>query len=164
VPKAATTGARPSQIARLDVADLQDDRDDARVMMPSSLKGRGRKRVERRPVPIPASLAAKLRQAAAGKPFDAPLLPRGDGGRWQHADYFRPFTRAAAQAGLAHVTAYALRHSSIIRALLANVPIRIVAASHDTSVPILERNYASYILDHSDSVSRRALLDLSVQP
>ena len=50
---AATTGARPSQIARLDVADLQDDRDDPRLMMPSVAKGRGRKRVERRPVPIP---------------------------------------------------------------------------------------------------------------
>ena len=59
---AATTGARPSQIARLDVADLQDDRADPRLMMPSSKKGRGRKRIERRPVPIPASLAAKLRR------------------------------------------------------------------------------------------------------
>ena len=35
------TGARPSQIARLDVADLQDGRDDPRLMMPSSKKGKG---------------------------------------------------------------------------------------------------------------------------
>ena len=73
---AATTGARPSQIARLDVADLQDDRDDPRLMMPSSKKGRGRKRIERRPVPIPPGLAAKLRHAAAGRPAgDSAAVP-----------------------------------------------------------------------------------------
>ena len=163
VEVAATTGARPSQLARLDVADLQDDRDDARLLMPSSLKGRGRKRIERRPVPIPASLAAKLRHAANGRPLDASLLPRADGRRWQHADHVQPFARAAARAGLAHVTAYALRHSSIIRALLAGVPTRVTAALHDTSAAIIETNYARYILDHSDTISRAALLDLTVQ-
>jgi integrase len=143
---AATTGARPSQLARLDVADLQDGRDDPRLMMPSSLKGRGRKRVERRPVPIPPALAAKLRQAAAGKSPDAPLVPRSDGGRWQHSDHVRPFARAAAAAGRGHVTAYALRHSSIIRSLLLNVPIRIVAVQHDTSTKIIESNYGAHNL------------------
>jgi hypothetical protein len=123
--RALVRGARPSQIARLDVADLQDDRDDARLTMPSSLKGRGRKRVERRPVPIPVSLAAKLQQAAGGKSPGAPLLTKADSTRWQAANHIKPFARAAAQAGLAHFTAYALRHSSIIRALLAGVPTRV---------------------------------------
>jgi hypothetical protein len=48
--------------------------------------------------------------------------------------------------------------------LLSGVPIRVVAAGHDTSVAMLEKTYRAFILDHSDSVSRRALLDLSVQP
>jgi len=61
------------------------------------------------------------------------------------------------------VTLYSLRHSSIVRALLAGVPIRVVAAQHDTSVPMLERTYSQHILDHSDTVARRALLD-TVQP
>jgi integrase len=160
---AATTGARPSQIARLDVVDLQGDRADPRLMMPSSKKGRGRKRVERRPVPIPASLAVKLRRAAADRPGAAALLTKTDGTRWQRADHVRPFAQAAAQAGLAGVTSIALRHSSIIRALLAGVPIRVVAVSHDTSVAMLERTYSAHIADHSDAVGRRALLDLAVQ-
>lgn len=71
---AAITGARPSQIARLDVADLQDRRADVRLMMPSSKKGKGRKRIERRPVPIPPGLAAKLRMAAGRRPAGAALL------------------------------------------------------------------------------------------
>ena len=160
---AATTGARPSQIARLDAGDLQEGRADPRLMMPSSKKGRGRKRIERRPVPIPPSLAAKLRAAAAGRAPGGPLLFQDGGTRWRSAGHVKPFAQAAAQAGLAGVTAYALRHSSIIRALLAGVPVRVVAAGHDTSVAMLEKTYSAFILDHSDSVSRRALLDLSVQ-
>jgi hypothetical protein len=48
-----------------------------------------------------------------------------------------------------------------VRDLLANVPIRIVAAKHDTSVPMIERNYSKYIADHADFLSRRAMLDPS---
>jgi hypothetical protein len=56
------------------------------------------------------------------------------------------------------VTAYALRHSSIVRALLLNIPIRIVASGHDTSVAMIESNYSRHISQHSDELSRRALL------
>ena len=132
-------------------------------MMPSARKGKGTKRVERRPVPIPAALAAKLRAAAGKRPGGDPLLINLDGTRWQHHDHVRPFALATAQAKRAGVTAYALRHSSIIRALLAGVPVRVVAASHDTSVMMIERSYSAYVLDHSDAVSRAALLDLAVQ-
>src|SRR5262249_23275675 len=56
VEVAAVSGARVSQLSRLDVQDLQDDRPDPRLMMPSSRNGRGKKKVTRRPVPIPAGL------------------------------------------------------------------------------------------------------------
>jgi len=39
VETAAVTGARVSQLARLEVQDVQGDRGDPRVMMPSSRKG-----------------------------------------------------------------------------------------------------------------------------
>jgi hypothetical protein len=58
------------------------------------------------------------------------------------------------------VTIYALRHSSIVRALLRHVPIRVIAAGHDTSVAQIERCYSKNIVDHSDDVSRAALLQL----
>jgi integrase len=161
VEVAACSGARPSQLSRLEVADLQDDRGDPRLMMPSSRKGKGRKRIERRPVPVPVGLAVKLREAAEGRRPHDPLLTRGDGARWQYSDHVRRFRAAVAAAGL-DVTIYALRHASIIRALLAGVPTRVVAALHDTSVMMLERSYSQYILDHSDAIARRALLDLAV--
>jgi hypothetical protein len=106
-------------------------------------------------------LGTKLRAAAAGRPADAPLLPTADGTRWPPDGHVRPFAKAAAAAGLPKVTCYALRHASVIRGLLAGVPARVVAAQHDTSVVMLERSYSLHILDHSDAVSRRALLDLS---
>jgi integrase len=162
VEVAAVTGARVSQIARVEVQDLQDDRTAPRLMMPSSRKGRGRK-VERRPVPITTSLAVKLRAASAGRAVEAPLLVKPSGDRWRKSNHAYLFGRAAAAVGLdpAEVTIYALRHSSIVRALLANVPVRVVAADHDTSVSMIERTYSKHIGDHADAISRRALLDPS---
>ena len=62
------------------------------------------------------------------------------------------------------VTAYAFRHSSICRQLLANVPVRVVASVHDTSVAQIEAHYSKYITEHSDQLSRRALLQLDTPP
>jgi integrase len=155
----AVTGARPVQAARLLVGDLQVDR----LMMPRSAKGRGQKRVDRRPLPIPPGMVEKLRVAAAGRPADAPLLLRLDGKRWHQApsDHVVPFAKALAAAGLPKVVPYALRHSSITRALQRGVPARIVADHHDTSVAMLERNYAVSIADHSEAMVRAAQIDLS---
>jgi integrase len=161
VEVAAVTGARASQLARLEVQDLQDDRTAPRLTMPSSRKGRGRK-VERRPVPISAGLAAKLRTASTGRAAEAPLLLKQLGDHWRKGDHWRPFQQAALAVGLdpAEVTIYSLRHSAIVRELLAGVPARVIAAGHDTSIQMLEATYSKHIADHADALSRRALLDL----
>ena len=149
----AVTGARPVQVARLLVGDLQKDR----LLMPRSAKGRGRKRIDRRPIPIPPMLAVRLRDAAGDRRVDAPLLQRQDGGAWRPDDH----SRALAAAGLPKVVPYSLRHSSITRALQRGVPVRVVADQHDTSVAMIERNYASCIADYSDTMVRAAQIDLA---
>jgi integrase len=155
----AVTGCRPIQAARLLVGDLQPDR----LMMPRSAKGRGKKRVERRPIPIPPGLVVKLKAAAGDRPADAPLLQRPDGQAWQsgHSDHSRPFENALAAAGLPKVVPYALRHSSVTRTLQRGLSPRLVADAHDTSVVMLERNYAKYIADYSDAALRTAQIDLA---
>jgi integrase len=160
VATAAVTGARVSQLIRLEVQDLQDGRGDPRLMMPSSKKGRGPKRILRRPVPIPAWLAARLRAAAGGRTGSEPLLVKPSGAAWGRADHSARFARTAKHAGLdpAEVTIYALRHSSIVRQLLAGVPVRVVAVNHDTSVTMIERTYSRHIGDHADALARKALL------
>ena len=57
-----------------------------------------------------------------------------------------------------NVTMYALRHSSIARMLMQNVPIRVVASLHNTSTKMIEKHYSKYITEHSDDISRHALL------
>jgi integrase len=159
----ASTGARVSQVARLEVEDLQANRREPRLMMPSSRKGRGVRRIVRKPVPIPLGLAKRLIEAAGDRPGQAPLLLNFAGAAWdhEHSEHARPFAETVALAKLApKVTAYALRHSSIVRQLLKGVPIRVVADVHDTSVVMIERTYSKYIGEHSDAVVRRALLDI----
>jgi integrase len=155
VEVAAQTGARLSQIARLACRDLLSD--PPRLNMPGSRKGRSRK-PGKRAVPITAALAAKLK---SNRRADAPLLLRSDGKAWQSdqpGDHESLYRQAAERAGVTG-TVYALRHSSIIRALLANIPVRVVAASHDTSVSQIERTYSAHISDFADKLVRTALLD-----
>jgi len=163
VELAAVTGARASQLLRLQVGDLQNGQA-PRLMLPSSRKGR-RRSVERKPLPIPTSLAAALQEAAGDRADNEPLLIRGDGSRWTAIDLVL-FRRGAAQVGLdSGVTPYALRHSSIVRSLLAGVPVRVVASFHDTSVAMLEKTYSRHIVgDPSDAIVRRGLLDMGAPP
>jgi integrase len=159
----AETGARVSQVARLRCVDLQADRPDPRLMVSPSYKGRGEKQVERIPVPITASLAVVLKQAKGDRPDDAPLLLKSDGTAWQEVnrcDHGLIFRIVVERAGLdpEKVTSYALRHSSICRALLKGVPVSVAARLHDTSSREIEAHYANYIADFADEVARRGLL------
>ena len=161
VETAAVTGSRPGQIARLRVEDLQVGAT-PRLQMPLSHKGGDRgKGFQRRPVPVTSALAALLAEETADRAPDAPLLLDRAGRTWDKARYRRDFRRAVAAAGLDPdvVTLYSMRHSAIVRSLLRGVPIRVVAASADTSVVQIEKNYSRFITDHSDELVRRGLLD-----
>jgi integrase len=160
----AVTGARPSQAVRLRVEDLHNHPLRPKLMMPKSAKGGGRnrsqKKHERYSVPITVQLAAKLKKATKGRAGDTPLLLQSDGTPWADnpgQNYHRDVDKVVMAIG-AVVTMYALRHSSIVRMLLQNVPIRVVASLHNTSVAMIEKNYSKYITEHSDDISRKALL------
>jgi integrase len=161
VELAAVTGARASQLKRLVVADVQK----ARLMMPSSKKGKGKRRIDHRPVPIPEGLALRLKQASKGRSVDAPLLVTDEGKPWpkNHRDLVRQ-VMISAELDPEEVTLGALRHSSIVRQLLNGTPIRVVATAHDTSVAMIEKTYSKYISDHADDLLRAGMLDLSEPP
>ena len=59
---------------------------------------------------------------------------------------------------------YALRHSSIVRGLKAGLPVRLVAAMHDTSSTMIERHYSVYITDAMDELMAKAIVPLVTAP
>ena len=166
----AVTGARPSQLSRLRVEDLRDHPVRPKLMMPKSGKGGGRnrsaKKLERYSMPICVQLAVKLKAAAKGRADDAPLLVQSDGSPWGDNPgqrYHREVSKVVATIGIdPDATMYCLRHSSITRALLRNVPIRLVASLHNTSVAMIEKHYSRFITETSiDDIARIGLLSES---
>ena len=170
----AVTGTRPSQAARLRVEDLHDHSPKPKLMMPKSGKGGGRNRSQQKSqlysVPITPALSKKLKAAAKGRAGDAPLLLLSDGSTWGDEPgliYRRPVREVVKVIGEDpdEVTLYALRHSSIVRMLLKNIPIRLIAALHNTSVGQIERNYSKHITEHhSDDLTRTGLLSEPMMP
>jgi integrase len=163
----AVTGCRPSQAARLAVKHLVDDPVAPVLKMPKSGKGGARDRAARKAktysVPITPALASVLKQETAGRKPDDFLLTQTNGEPWgknPHVHYRRGVIEVVKSIGLdpGEVVLYCLRHSSICRALKRDVPIRIIAGVHDTSVGQIERTYSDQITEHSDEVSRKALL------
>jgi len=173
----AATGARFSQVSRMTVADVQ--RKKYRLMLPVSRKGRGEKHIEQIAFRVGADVIAALEPAIKGRGSHSPLFER-----WRHkqigpAEWVReargPWTSASElhrawvviveRAGLPVDTVpYALRHSSIVRQLRAGLPTRLVAALHDTSIAMIEKHYAAYIVDAMDELAARAITPLLSSP
>lgn len=176
----AATGCRFDQAARLTVTDLQAA--NRRLMVPTSKKGRGPKARTHIPCPLLDDVMARLRPLVAGRRGTDPLLMhwhhRQEAGdkdagklpKWVRngrrpwrvaADMARPWRKALAAAELpADIVPYALRHSSIVRALNAGASIRLVAAAHDTSTAMIERHYSAFIVEASEVIHRAALIPL----
>jgi hypothetical protein len=60
-------------------------------------------------------------------------------------------------AASAFKAALDLRHTSVVRQLIAGVRIRVVAVNHDTSIAMLEKTNSRYIGDHFDDLVRKSL-------
>jgi integrase len=169
----AATGARFSQVIRLTVADVQVKQQ--RLMVPVSHKGRGGKALAHTAVRVGQDVIGRLRPTLAGRKGNEILLLRPrwrqvgpvkwemiDRAPWQSAsELLRPWARIVAKAELEpDLVPYCLRHSSIVRGLRAGLPLRLVAALHDTSSQMIERHYAAYVVDAMDELAARAVVPL----
>lgn len=169
----AVTGARHSQVASLRVRDVQPAL--GRLMLPGSKKGRAAR--AKAPVAFPLSDSTMQRiepLIADRRPQDTLLetwayTEKGPF-RWQK-DHRRPWgpaletdelwAEAKKKAEVDPTTLrYAFRHSSIVRHLTRGLPVRLVAALHDTSSEMIEAHYSAFIVDASVELSRRGSLDL----
>lgn len=169
----ASTGMRFSQVAAMTVADVQSAAQ--RLMVPPSRKGTGTKARARIAVPVGMDVIDRLRPLIAGRRGHETLLLRWvhkqkGPGRWDRthraawgvaSEMLKGWKKALEAAGVAYAEPYALRHSSIVRGLTAGLPLRLVAAQHDTSSEMIERHYAAYIVDAAEELTRRAITPLA---
>ena len=167
----AATGARFSQLRRMTVGDVQLDQ--SRLLVPTSFKGKGRSPALIK-VCVGPDVVQLLRRAIVGRKRNEPLLQRwryrqiGLGkwekdrrGPWKTAsEMTRAWNGVVDAAGLPGTIPYALRHSSIVRGIRANLPIRLVAALHDTSVTMIERHYSRWITEGLEELAARAVVPL----
>jgi integrase len=167
----AATGARFSQLARMTVADAQLDQ--SRLLVPTSFKGKGRSPGLIK-VCIGPDVVQRLRSAVIGRNRSEPLLQRWryrqvsptkwvryERGPWKSSsEMTRPWNAVVQAAGLAGTIPYALRHTSIVRAIRGGLPIRLVAALHDTSVTMIERHYSRWITEGLEELAARAVVPL----
>ena len=144
-------------------------------MVPASNKGKGSRAQSHTPVPVGADVLEVLRPAAAGRTGSDTLLLRPrwrqtsptewrvvDRRPWRNAtELARPWAKIIEKTGLpAGTVPYSLRHSAIVRGIRAGLPIRLVAALHDTSTVMIERHYAAYIASALDEIAGRAVVPL----
>ncbi|OWQ98393.1 tyrosine-type recombinase/integrase [Sphingopyxis witflariensis] len=167
----AATGTRFSQAKRILVGDVQIQH--SRLLVPNSWKGK-KYGIVRVPVPVGRDVLEALTPAIEGRSPSAPLLER-----WHHeqtgvaewkrtarvpwktaSEMTRMWNKVLKAAGLQDVVVYSLRHSSIVRGIRAGLPIRLVAASHDTSVQMIERHYSRWITDGLEELTARAVVPL----
>lgn len=172
----AATGARFSQLARLTVGDVQPDRQ--RIFIPLSRKGQGKVEAHY-PMRVGDDVMDALRPVLGARRYDEPLLcrwrmkqvPRSQSrgliwvrdyrGAWTSAaEITRQFREICESIGLAGTIPYALRHSSIVRSIRAGLPIRLVAAMHDTSVEMIERHYSRFIVDGLEELTAKAIVPM----
>lgn len=172
----AATGCRFSQAAKLTVAAVQVSAE--RIMLPVSAKGKGTKARSQIAVPVRRDVIERLKPLLKRRAGHEVLLQRWvhqqvsptewarvERAPWDAASLmYRQWRKALAAAGVAAVEPYALRHSSIVRQLHEGLPTRLVASLHDTSVTMIERNYAFYIADALDEIARRGIVPLAPAP
>jgi integrase len=170
----AATGARFSQLRRMRVCDVQLEH--SRILVPSSFKGKGKSPALTK-IPVGGDVLERLRSAVEGRSTGEALLqkwryrqvgPVGPNawvrdyrGPWRTAsEMTRDWQGVMVEAGLVGVIPYSLRHSSIVRGIRANLPIRLVAALHDTSVTMIERHYSRWITEGLEEIAARAVVPL----
>lgn len=145
VHAAILTGARYGELAAARVRDF-----DPRA---------GTLRLDGKTGPRTAFLSGEavqfFRGLARDKLPDAYLLARDDGTPWGKSHQHRPMQAAVKAAELPPESVfYSLRHYYISRALLAGVPMQVVAENVGTSIRMIEKHYGKFLAS-----DRRRLLD-----
>lgn len=138
VKAALLTGARPGELANLNVNDFDKER--------GTLTLRGK--TGQRTGAISTAAAQFFTEVSKDRIGNAPMLATSYGQRWNKDSWKKVFKQCATAAGLPEaVVMYSLRHTAISEMILAGMDSYIVANLTGTSVAMIEKNYGH--LKHS---------------
>jgi integrase len=145
VQAALLTGARYSELARLDVRDFNPDAGTVFIRLSKSGKGRH--------VVLTEEGLAVFAHLAAGRAPEAALLPRRGYERWTPAHQTVPMALAVARAGIdPPISLHGLRHTYASHAVMNGAPLLVVAKNlGHANTKMVERHYGhlseSYVSD-----------------
>jgi integrase len=145
VRAALQSGCRYGELARLTVADFNDDVGTLAINVTKTGKPRH--------VVLTDEGVAFFRQLCAGRAGDQLILPKSDGSPWQKSHQARPMKEACENAKIKPaVNFHALRHTWASLSAMAGVPLLVVAKNMGHSdTRMVEKHYGhlapSYIAD-----------------
>ena len=141
------TGCRVGELVALEARDL-----DAGARTLHVREGKTGPRI----VTLNTEGATLLERCANDREPKAPLLPATNGEeRWRRCGWVYPFKRAIKLANLpASTTFYALRHSHISAAVVAGLPLPLLAKNTGTSARMIEQTYFKAL-----AATRRELIE-----
>jgi integrase len=139
------TGARYSELTRLEVADFNPDT--GTVAIRQSKSGRVRH------VVLTSEGMPFFLQICTGRTGSAPVFEKPGGGPWGNSHQWRPMAEACARAKITPVIGFhGLRHTWASLAVMAGVPLMVVAKNlGHADTKMVEKHYGhlapSYIVD-----------------
>jgi integrase len=136
VRAALLTGARYGELSAMRASDFNPDAGTVRVAEAKSGKVRH--------VPLTPEGVALFEDLTAGRPVDARIFPRADGGPWGRSHQIRPMRAASARAGLSPpVSFHLLRHAYGSLLARAGAPLQVIAeALGHADTRMTSRHYA----------------------
>lgn len=118
VRAALATGARYGELSALNVEDFK--RDSKTLHIRTSKAGEGRH------VYLGDEGVELFSELTVGRPPDAPLLPKADGGRWLASHQARPMQAACKKARIKNASFHCLRHTYASHAIMNGAPLMVV--------------------------------------
>ena len=142
VRAALETGARYSELTRMEVSDFNPDA--------GTLAVRKSKTGKARHIVLTEEGIAFLRGFCAGRAGHELMFTHSDGSGWKASEQGRPMAEASERAKLKAVTFHILRHSWASASAMAGVPLTVIAANlgHAAGSPVTAKHYAHLAPSH----------------
>lgn len=137
----AVTGARPSELARLEVQDYHDPTGKLHIIKSKIAQGRH--------VVLNEEGQAFFREECRNRKPTELIFVREDGTSWNDDNYVQRTKQAAVDAGLNDVSFYTLRHTYCSHAVMNGMPLEVLAKNlGHVNINMVQKHYGHLSQDY----------------